>query len=58
MNGSRLPRAELRGTGAVRYRCRACGDLMDPERSVLRDGQSWHPEHAPKESETWQQTRG
>ncbi len=58
MNAPTLPKPELRGTGTVRYRCRACGDQMDPDRAVIRDGHSWHPEHAPKEGETWQQTRG
>lgn len=49
MNAPTLPKPELRGSGTVRYRCRACGDLMDPAEAVVRDGHSWHPEHAPKE---------
>lgn len=46
----RLPKPEIRGVGHVRYRCAACGDLMEPEVAVLVASRSYHPAHAPKEN--------
>ena len=43
-----LPKPEIRGVGRVQYRCAACGQLMEPEDSVIADGRSYHPEHAPE----------
>lgn len=46
-----LPKPEIRGTGHVRYRCAACDELMEPEEAVLVEGRSYHPHHAPQETD-------
>lgn len=43
-----LPKPEVRGTGTVKYRCASCGELMDPEASVIVAEKSYHPDHAPE----------
>lgn len=44
-----LPKPEVRGVGHIRYRCAACGVLMEPEDAVMIADRSYHPEHVPEE---------
>lgn len=48
MNDTQLPKPEVRGVGAVLYRCADCGELLPPEAAVVIDGRSYHPDHAPE----------
>lgn len=48
MNDTRLPKPELRGVGHVLYRCAKCDELMEPDEAVVRDGKSYHIDHAPE----------
>lgn len=48
---ARLPVAEVQGIGSVLYRCERCGEMMNPQESVIRDEKSYHPDHAPEENE-------
>lgn len=43
-----LPKPEVRGTGAVMYRCTECGEMMDPVEAVIVAQQSYHLDHAPE----------
>lgn len=43
-----LPKPELRGVGKVLYRCADCGEMMEPETSVIVADRSYHPDHAPE----------
>ena len=46
-----LPKPEVRGEGRVQYRCASCETLMDPESAVIVADLSYHPEHAPEETD-------
>lgn len=48
MNIPVLPRPKVEGAGKVLYRCASCGELMEPDKSVLENGKSYHPEHLPE----------
>jgi len=43
-----LPKPEVKGVGRVLYRCAACGEMMEPEASVIVANLSYHPEHTPE----------
>lgn len=43
-----LPRPEIKGVGHVRYRCAACGELMEPEDAVIVADRPYHPAHQPE----------
>lgn len=44
-----LPKPEMKGVGRIQYRCASCGELMDPEDSVIVTGRSYHPDHTPED---------
>ena len=44
-----LPKPEVKGVGSIQYRCASCGELMDPQDSVIVADHSYHPDHAPEE---------
>ena len=43
-----IPKPEVRGEGRVLYRCADCGELMEPDQSVIVADKSYHPDHAPE----------
>ena len=43
-----LPRPKVDGIGRVLYRCATCGEQMEPERAVIVNAKSYHPEHLPE----------
>ena len=43
-----VPKPEVRGEGRVMYRCADCGELMEPDQSVIVADESYHPAHVPE----------
>lgn len=53
MTDTTVVRIEIGGTGVVRYRCAACGELIDGEPMWTDrdtpDAQTYHTEHVPED---------
>lgn len=46
-----LPKPEIRGEGLVLYRCAECGETMGPSDAVIVADRSYHPDHAPEDTD-------
>lgn len=46
-----VPKPKVDGVGKVMYRCATCGEQMEPEAAVIVADKSYHPEHAPENTD-------